>query len=37
MQPHSEAICNLFVPMLIVVVLLGVVLLQYAFDDDIEF
>lgn len=36
-QPPNEAICNLFVPLLVVVGLIGVVVLQYAFGDDIDF
>jgi len=37
MQPPNEAICNLFVPLLVVVGLIGVVVLQYALGDDIDF
>lgn len=37
MQPQPEAICDLFIPFLITFGLLAVVVLQYAFGNDIEF
>ena len=37
MQPPNEIVCNLFVPLLVVVGLIGVVVCQYAFGDDIDF